>query len=344
LLDALKSLVKSLPEPAIELIKRLLVRVKDVPDPRADCEELTDLAIDGFERNPGDSFMFIHYWDVHPPFRPPEGYAEQFEFDGEDRPLSYYFQPDRKGKKGGEYASYVNGDRETLAESKLAYDGTISWVDEQIGRLYEYLKESDRLKETLFIVTADHGHYFGEHDIFSDNCSLYDPSIQIPLIIHHPGEDPGRVEETVQHTDLRPTIHEFHGISLPEDIRGNILPAETREYGFAEAEGEIMQTIRTPDWKLIRPLDIDYLNSQYWYEQDGEVELYDLSEDPGEMQNLAKERPTRVSALNGLLDTEIEEQQTIEHSGDRGERDQINQEEIEQIQSNLESLGYIEDG
>lgn len=344
LMGLLRAAIKTLPAPVVHEIRKLLWRVNEPTNPGANCEELTDMAIDSLEENTEDSFTLVHYWDVHPPFRPPEGYDDDYKFDGEDKPLSYYFQAERKGKVGAEYAMHINGLRETLAESKRAYDGTISWVDEQVGRLYDYLEQSDRLEETLFIVTADHGHHFGEQDIFSDNCTLYDTSVRIPLVIHHPGKASGRVEKTVQHTDLRPTIHDFHDIAQPMDTRGNVLPEESHEYGFAEAEGERMRAIRTLDWKLIKPLDTEYLTSQYWYNHEGEPELYDLKQDPEETENVADEHPDRTAQMMSLLESEMQEQREIERTGGSAQREEVSEDEIDQIQANLEALGYVEDG
>lgn len=340
--NVVKSAVKRLPEPLLDRIQRASYHLSGVPDPRADCERLTDLAIDALDRYEDDLFTFVHYWDVHPPFLPPTEYEQRFTYDGEDRHLSEFFAPDEKGRQGAEYAAYVTGEHETLADSKEAYDGAVAWVDDNIGRLYDHLDRTGRLEETLLIVTADHGHYFGEHGIFSDNCGLYDGSVRVPLIIHHPDLPPQRVSGLVQHTDLRPTVHDFLDLPIPDDVRGNVLP-EPREYVFAEAVESRMQMIRTDEWKLIRPLDEEYLQKQYWYDQDGAMELYDLTADPGETRNLADEYPDIALELEAILDEELHEQQSAERSSRRTTAASISDEEIESVRSNLQSLGYLDE-
>jgi arylsulfatase A-like enzyme len=340
--DVVKSGVKRLPDRVVNRIENASYRLAGVPDPRADCEQLTDMAVDAFDRIDDDLFAFVHYWDVHPPFLPPGKYEKQFTYDGEDCHLSEFFAPDAKGRQGGEYAPYVTGERETLADSKEAYDGTVAWVDEQIGRLYDHLAETGRLNETLFVVTADHGHYFGEHGIFSNNCGLYDGSVRVPLVVHHPNLPPQRVPGLVQHTDLRPTVHDFLDLPIPDNIRGNVLP-ETREYVFAEAVESRMRMVRTEDWKFIRPLNIAYLRDQYWYDQDGADELYDLNEDSGETRNVADDYPDVAAEMEALLEQELEEQRTVEQSSGRTVEDDISDEEIASVRSNLQSLGYLDE-
>jgi len=339
--DTLKTGIKRLPDPVVDRLQNLSYRLSGVPDPRADCEQLTDLAVDAVDRIDDDLFLFLHYWDVHPPFLPPDEY-DHFEYDGEDRHLSEFFASDAKGRQGGEYAPYVTGERETLADSKEAYDGTVAWVDEQIGRLYDHLAEAGRPDETLFVVTADHGHYFGEHGIFSDNCGLYDGSVRVPLVVHHPDLPPQRVPGLVQHTDLRPTVHDFLDLPIPDDVRGNVLP-ETREYVFAEAVESRMRMIRTEDWKFIRPLDVAYLRNQYWYDQDGADELYDLNEDPGETTNVADDYSDVAAEMEVLLERELEEQRSVERSSGGTVEDDISDEEIASVRSNLQSLGYLDE-
>jgi arylsulfatase A-like enzyme len=343
LFSIVKPGIKQLPSSIVNRFQNLSYRLTGIPDPRADCEQLTDLAIERLRQSSDDIFMFAHYWDVHPPFLPPAEYEEQFTYDGDDRHLSEFFNSDAKGRRGGEYAAFVTGRHETLADSKEAYDGAIAWVDAQIGRLYDHLKETGRLDETLLIVTADHGHFFGEHDIFSDNCSLYDGAVQVPLIIHHPDYEADRIEGLVQHTDVRPTIHDFYNIPVPSHLRGNLLPTKTREYVFAEAVEQRLRMIRTDRWKLIQPLDVDYLTSQYWYDQGGAVELYDLETDPSETNNVAETHPTVVADLESTLKKELDAQRTIERAGERGAKGSVSDEEIASVRSNLQSLGYLDE-
>ncbi|WP_083857070.1 sulfatase family protein [Natrinema limicola] len=340
--DRITDTVVDLPEPLLFPIMKQYYRRVGYNDFRVNCEELTDIAIDRIDDSDSPTFTLLHYWDVHPPYLPPEKYESQFT--GEDRPdesLEKYFGTEAKGPMSAAYQTYATGKHTTMSESKAAYDGAIKWVDEQFGRLVTYLRETNKLDETMIVVTADHGHNFGEHGIFSDNTGLYDTSVHVPLIIHDPRRDHRRVDGLVQHTDIVPTILDFAGIEAPTDLRGNVLP-DTREFAFAEAIEHRMQMVRTDDWKLIIPRDLDYLRHQYWYDGDGETELYDLTEDPDETKNIANEHPDVISRLTNMLEAELETQERIvEEATDRSAA--INDNDMDEIKSRLNALGYADD-
>jgi arylsulfatase A-like enzyme len=339
LIGTFKDAAGMLPDPLFNRVEDMYYRYGGIPDPRVDCEDLTDMAISQFESSDEDTFMFLHYWDVHPPFLPPKEYM-QFPYEGKDESLSSYFTPDRKGRVGGEYPVYAAGIRDTVGECKEAYDGAVHWVDEQIGRLLDALREQGGLEETLFVVTADHGHNFGEHDIFSDNCSLYDTSVHVPLLVRHPDHGGERIEGLVQHTDLFPTILEYLDIDVPSYARGNVLP-DTREFVFSEAVEQRMQMVQDERWKYIRPSDLDHLQAQYWYDQGGNAELYGLEADPRENENVLDEHPVEAERLSALLDEELERQNEKQNRSQRSSRTLVD-DEIKSIQENLQALGYAD--
>ncbi|WP_335998983.1 sulfatase [Halorientalis halophila] len=337
-----KDAVLELPDPLLTPIMKQYYRRMGYDDFRVDCEGLTDIAIDRIDDADDPFFTLLHYWDVHPPYLPPEEHQEQFEYDGEDEHLSKYFGDGAKGPLSAAFQAYARGEQTHMSDAKEAYDGAISWVDEQLGRLLDYLREEGLKEETLVVVTADHGHNFGEHDIFSDNVGLYDTSIQVPLIVSHPEHDPHRIDGIVQLTDVAPTIMDYAGVPIPDDVRGNVLP-ETREYAFAESIEHRMQMIRTDRWKLIVPRDVDYLQSRRWYDGDGTPELYDLEADPGETTNVAAENPEVRERLEGMLTDELDRQEENARSGSSRDVD-IEDDDMDDIKSRLNALGYADDG
>jgi len=342
LLSRVKDGILELPDPLLAPIMRQYYRRFGYEDFRVDCEELTDIAIDRIDGADEPFFTLLHYWDVHPPYLPPSEYTGQFSYDGEDEDLSKYFGKARKGPLSAAFQTYARGEQTTMGEAKEAYDGAIAWVDDQIGRLVGYLREEELLDETLLVVTADHGHNFGEHGIFSDNVGLYDTSIHVPLVVYHPEHEPGRFDGLVQLTDVAPTVADYTGIDIPADVRGNVLPAE-REYAFAESIEHRMQMVRTDRWKYIVPQDVAYLRSRGWYSGDGSVELYDLEADPGETHNVANEHPDVCERLDELLSEELETQESNAASG-AGRETEIQDEDIDDIKSRLNALGYADDG
>lgn len=170
------------------------------------------------------------------------------------------------------------------------YLGTIRSVDDNIGRLIDYLKENGLYENTLIIYTSDQGFYLGEHGWF-DKRFMYEPSFRTPLIISWTGKiSPGVVnEDLVQNIDFAPTILSAAGIEIPVGMQGqSLLPLfednsnEWREalyYHYYEYPGIHMVKrhygISTKTYKLIH----------FYYDVD-EWELYDLQKDPGELNNV----------------------------------------------------------
>ncbi|MFH5798940.1 sulfatase [Haladaptatus sp. CMAA 1911] len=342
LLDKFKDLAMELPDPIYKYVATKYWQRTGISDSIINCEDLTDLSIKKIEKTTEPFFMFMHYWDVHPPYLPPKEYEDKFTYDGRNKHLSSYFNPDAKGPRSAEYKAYATGKHQTVADSKIAYDGALAWVDEQIGRMYDTLEKEGIADETMLIITADHGHNFGEHNIFSDNCSLYDTSIHIPLIIDDPTQPGKRIDRLVQHTDLLPTVLDFADIEIPDDIRGGSLPETEREYVFSEAIEHRMRTIRTKEWKLIVPEKTEYLQQQYWYDGNGVVELYDIQNDPDESRNVASENRDVVRILTRKLEEELNEQEQATDPSQNRSRS-IDETDMKEIKSNLHALGYADD-
>jgi len=162
-------------------------------------------------------------------------------------------------------------------------------VDENVGRILEYLDQHGLSENTIIVYTSDQGFFLGEHGLF-DKRYMYEESLRTPLIIKHPGETkPGQVSNVlVQNLDIAPTLLEVAGADIPDDMQGRSLrplfesPAsgEWREaiyYQFFESGWGVPQHygVRTKSHKLIHFLT----EPDTW-------ELYNLEDDPHEMVNL----------------------------------------------------------
>lgn len=171
------------------------------------------------------------------------------------------------------------------------YLKTVQSLDENVGRVLDYLEEHDLLKNTLVVYTSDQGFYMGEHGWF-DKRFMYEESLNTPLIMRLPDgfERRGDIVEPVQNIDYAPTFMEIAGVEIPEDIQGVSLlpllkgekPADWRDaiyYHFYEypAEHAVKRHygVRDGRYKLI-----------HFYNDIDAWELYDLQEDPTEMHNI----------------------------------------------------------
>ena len=171
------------------------------------------------------------------------------------------------------------------------YAKVVKTLDDNVGRVLDYLKEKNLLDNTLVVYTSDQGFYMGEHGWF-DKRFMYEESMRTPLIMRLPkGFDrKGDITEMVQNIDYAPTFLELAGVPVPEDIHGvSLLPLLKGEhpqnwrnalyYHFYEYPAEHMVKrhygVRTDRYKLIH----FYNDIDVW-------ELYDLQSDPMEMHNL----------------------------------------------------------
>jgi hypothetical protein len=188
------------------------------------------------------------------------------------------------------------------------YDGEIAFTDAAVAELLEGLDERNLLDNTLIVFLSDHGEEFFEHGGFEHGHSLYDELIHVPLFFCLPGRLPGgaRLSRPVRLLDVAPTILDFVDIEPPTDFEGvSIRPllegeGQRRERGgglvpqdvaYAEAlmHGRERKCVMAYPWKLV-------------YEMGTETEdLFNLAEDPREMENLMAENPAKVSELNDLL-------------------------------------------
>jgi arylsulfatase A-like enzyme/Tfp pilus assembly protein PilF len=211
-------------------------------------------------------FAWIHFYDPHSPYEPPEPFRSATI---------------RKGPIG-------------------LYDGEISYVDNLIGRIEEDLKKNDLLENTVIVLTADHGESLGEHEETAHGFFIYDATVHTPLIIRFPGEPPRKIEEQVRSIDLYSTICDAVGVVPPRGvqgssliplIRGGKLPAKLVaysesyyprfHYGWSE-----LKSLRTPEYKFI---------------QAPEKEFYRITEDRTEGNNLFIKEQKRAAPFESQL-------------------------------------------
>ena len=109
------------------------------------------------------------------------------------------------------------------------YASVIHSVDQNIGRVLEYLEENDLLDNTLIVYTSDQGFYMGEHGWF-DKRFMYEESFRTPLLMRYPNAAVREIPELVQNIDYAPTFLELAGVEIPSDIQGmSLMPLLNNE-------------------------------------------------------------------------------------------------------------------
>lgn len=246
------------------------------------AEQLNRDFLRWLERHPDRPwFTFINYFDAHDPYLPPATWRTRFGAA----------QPRDPGPE-----EFVHYSQSEMAAIEIAYDRCIAYIDEQIGRLLAELDQRGVLKDTLVVVTADHGEHFGEHDLVLHGSSLYRPLLHVPLLISWPGRIPqgATVEQPVSLRDIPATLTQLLG------RRGERFPGRSlvsrwlvppNEIKVEEPiVSEITQRKHVPTSWQVSKGDMRSIVSNglhYIKNGDGSEELYDFLRDVPEAHNLA---------------------------------------------------------
>jgi arylsulfatase A-like enzyme len=281
--------------------------------------QLTDRAI-GFLRehtaSDGEAplFLFVHYWDPHSPYgpRPPfdtlhyqpgSGPADMADVRRINPDYYDAFLGDMRLRHPDDYAYVV-----------AQYDGEISQVDVQIGRVVRELKARGMWENTVLLVMADHGECFGEGDLHFDHHGLYDAVTRIALMMRVPGLDARRCRALISSEDLLPTLLELAGApTTPYPLTGASLRPLLEQQADAvrpyvvtsESSRQASLALRTGEWKLILPIVADAagnpLPDLYGRPRNPDPLLFDLAGDPCERHDLHEHRPDTLEELSRIL-------------------------------------------
>lgn len=181
--------------------------------------------------------------------------------------------------------------RRTLHE---LYAQQVRMVDSELNEIFTYLKEYNRLANTIVVLYSNHGSGLGDNGVEKLAVS-YQSCIRVPLLIRHPAVTHKiQINTPVTLLDLMPTLLELTGHSVPDQIDGeSLLRDYNQEAGKMRpiiGRNDFDEYIRVGDYKLIR-------------KQGNRVELYLLTTDPGEIRSIADDDPERVRKMLGILET-----------------------------------------
>jgi iduronate 2-sulfatase len=171
------------------------------------------------------------------------------------------------------------------------YYASVTFMDQQLGRLLDELERLGLADSTAVVFTSDHGYHLGDHT-FWQKANLHEQVTRVPLIISVPGVRAGSSRSIVELVDLFPTLCELTGAPIPEGVEGKSLVPVLRDPAAIVHEGALSyvggghHSLRTDRWAYMR------------YADDSE-ELYDMNADPGQFTNLAKD-PAHTTALEVL--------------------------------------------
>lgn len=275
----------------------------------ANTEELATIAINWIDENARNNFfLWLHFFDPHGPYEPPEefypeGIPENFDFTGEGLGRSLVRTQAHWSPSVLEDANYEPSSKKDWI--RALYLAEVRYVDDNVGRLVETLKDRGLYEDTLIIVTSDHGEEFWDHGLWGHGHTLYNETIRVPLLIKMPGSAvKGRRDEYVTTQSIAATICELLRIDSPVD-----------QYE-AGSLAELLKDKRDAyDEKPIFSMGLLYGKNQESVIVDGnkysrtadraERWLFDLKADPPEKISLVTREPELSDSLDQLLNYQV---------------------------------------
>ncbi len=267
----------------------------DIAMPQVQGNHTVDDLLGWWKGNKNDKwFVFLHLYDPHHPYYPPEPYRQKYP--------------------------------------KNLYAAEIAFVDDQMGRVFDYLKAKNWLESTLIVFTADHGEGLGAHKERTHGIFAYDTTMRVPLIIAGPTVPKTRRIATLTRTiDIAPTILDLmkfptsssmDGISLVNVWNLKAEPPNRRTYF------EALSVSINRNWAPIRGM----YSGDHKYIFLPVPELYDLSKDPQELTNLCAQDEALCAKFND---------EYTQYARMVGVTDVVAQEIDPETAEKLNALGYI---
>jgi len=183
------------------------------------------------------------------------------------------------------------------------YDLELNYVDEMLGRFWQYLATQGFLDKTLIVFTSDHGESLGEHGEKTHEYFIYQSTLWVPLIIHWPAGAPTyptRVEEPASLLDVAPTILQYLGISQPQQFQGRSLLELMGGKVQSPAREVYSESLYARDHLDCSPLR-SLRMGRYKCIDAPKAELYDVARDPGEQHNLFTNQKALALSLRERL-------------------------------------------
>ncbi len=257
---------------------------RDTPErlfmPKFETDSETDMAIDFMKRNQSSAEPFFLVVSPHPP-HPPWTTAQAPARNLETTPENLYWRPNVKGR------------RDAPAADPRCYYSMLANMDENVGRLVQFLDESGLADNTIFVMTSDHGEMMASQGRYNKMVP-YVEAVHVPLIVRWPGHiKPGSVTDALYTPiDSFPTLASLCGIEAPSIVDGMDLSASMTQRNGKERDAALLMNFTShwdypetatswPEWRGVRDKRYTYVR---WL--NGAEELFDNQADPYQMTNL----------------------------------------------------------
>jgi arylsulfatase A-like enzyme len=289
----------------------------------ADPFLVSRLALDWLAADDGTApiHLQLHYVPPHAPYAPPS------EFD-------LFTDPAHRGRVDGSHASINALDAgalvprpQDLDHVRALYDGNLRAGDAAVAQVLQGLEKRPRWRDTVVLVTADHGEAFLEHGRMSHNSTVFDEMLHVPFVLRLPTgrRTSADLDRLASLADIVPTLLATAGArheDLPDGLNLLAPPAPGARFLIARTAGEPpLYALRTSRWKLV-------------FADSGMGALFDLAKDPGEARDLSLQAPLVFSGLGQLLTERLSQPPRFTPAAEPAPLSEANAEM-------LKALGYV---
>jgi len=269
--------------------------------------ERTNALLEEYKEGGDNFFIWASFLDPHPPYLVPAPWDTMYNPDdltlpkiheGEHDKNPVHFKKTQEAnpdfsmyeEDGGHWChgffSHLLTD-DLRAKNQAIYYGMVSLMDKYIGKILDKLDELDLSKNTLVVFTTDHGHFYGQHGLTAKGAFHYDDLIKIPMIVSYPNHIPkGKRSQTLQSiVDFAPTFLAYAGIKIPYAMTGLNQQCVWNGDESAARDHVIIENHHQPTKVHVKTyIDEQYKLTVYCNQSYGE--LFDLKNDPSELENL----------------------------------------------------------
>jgi arylsulfatase A-like enzyme len=295
------------------------------------------------KKNPEKFFLWLHFYDVHEwdnKKNLPKEYLQTFANEGNDNIVDFVSKQHNISEK-------FHGTRQKFKGALDRYDGRIRFVDDQLQRLYQHIQSFDSSKNTLWVITSDHGEGLGAHNYKDHGEFLYQEQLKVPLIFFSENTyiPKRRVSDLVRTIDIMPTLLSLSGAqsAIQEQKLAGLALTPLLQYGTWNSAGisyslaERRPKDDTPlrrNWEDGNIFSLHDLNEKFIFHSLSAHEFYDLEKDPLEERNLG----LAPSQLNQEFQSGVNNMQDFYKNGQSTPSEQkLDKDQYEE----LKTLGYM---
>jgi arylsulfatase A-like enzyme len=270
--------------------------------------------------------MFVHFFDPHHPYQPSGDLRDAFEATDEDV---------RRLREAG--VKKATGDDAKIVEQVDRYDEEILYTDRQTARLIAGWKERRDWSRTVVVIVADHGEGLMQHNTQQHGLT-WNEQLHAPLLIRVPGQPGRRVPQLLGGNDVLPTLLGLIDLPEEEKLSGQVTGSDTLAPGFVPRPVVSRTSVRQISTGAASSWSLTDVRYKIIVRPKGDAMLFDLQNDPHELNDIAKSEPALTATMVAQLKERVAASREHATKIGAGKTEKLDQSTMDQ----LGELGYLE--